>query len=596
MKKTILILIILLGCTNLALADCTDKDSAYKCKKMLIIDDEGNKRIDLNCTLPKIQTLTIKAQDVIDNEGNFKEYWDKKTVCDVLGWMNGAVEHIEPNYDEGLKTNFTQTMDLEFKPVERNKGGGSGKSGMYFDSERPYLFSDDGTSNFHWLRMHFIVVHEFAHFIEKNSQAKTHSGIPAWVEEGRAKDFEDIVYDAQNPYSDVSTSYKMYEQGIANVLNDKGLTKYEYPNFVFFKALRNKCGKIKMGLLMNKKPDLTQATDGCTGIPKVGKDDLAGLFTLYNWAMLYKQDLSLLDANEPARPNDKIFDGEYKKIDEKDFSESINIRDEIGTLLPPFSAKSFLITHETLEGDADMNLTFESNASLKLVAIRVKTDGSSSNVNDKFVMSSNDTAYDLTELDREGGLFITLVNTTGEEIKLDELKLEKKGSNTTATLAFYYVYNCAGEVAGLKFKVYTTKNEESKLIHSEDYANFYAENREPDNSWIIDDTNILKDENLYASEGTDTIGGWHGKVFFQTDNKAVVQLLLNNNWTPELYRFIEVNRGSGGWGGIGSGGHFIGGGGGDRCSLPVLQHKVVTVRMPSISIDQIIIDKILEEF
>jgi len=192
--------------------------------------------------------------------------------------------------------------------------------------------------------------------------------------------------------------------------------------------------------------------------------------------------------------------------------------------------------------------------------------------------------------------YLLLFNTTDKEIMIEELKLEKKSSNTTATLAFYYVYNCAGEVAGLKFKVYTTKNEKSKLIHTESYAGFYTESREPKSSWIIDDTTIFKDENLYGDKGTDTIGGWNGKIFFQTNNKAVVSSLLNNNWVPELYRFIQVNRGSGGWGGIGSGGHFIGGGSGDRCSLPVLTYRVETIRMPSISISQTIIDKILEEF
>ena len=287
--------------------------------------------------------------------------------------------------------------------------------------------------------MHFIVVHEFAHFIEKNSQAFTNSGIPAWVEEGRAKDFEDIVYDSQNPYSDISTSYKMYEQKIANILNDGGLTKYDYPNFVFFKALRTKCGHIEMGLLTNDKPNLPQATDGCTDIPNVGGDELAGLFTLYNWAMLYKQDLSLLDSNEPKRPNDKIFDGEYKKIDEKGFNNTINIKNKIGTsIMAPFSAKSFLITHETLESDADMNLTFKASGDLKLVAIRVKGDGSSDVVNNKFVMSSGDTAYKLTEEDRAGGLFVTIVNTTDKEIKIDELRISTISKNYTKLFIRYF--------------------------------------------------------------------------------------------------------------------------------------------------------------
>jgi hypothetical protein len=590
MKNILKILLYLLLSINF-LSATTICTSNYSC----IIKgdvDEGYSR-DLTCRLPAIPTLKIKAKNVLDKEGNLTTYWDGKTVCDVLDWMNTAVEHIAPNYN-GLSTTFTQTMDLELKSLQRNIGGMAFKTALKFDSDRPYLFGDDGTSNFHWLRMHFIVVHEFSHFIEKNSQPKTNSGIPDWVEEGRAKDFEDIVYDSQNPYSDVFTSYKMYEQKIANVLNDKGLTKYDYPNFVFFKALRNKCGHIEMGLLTNDKPDLKQATDGCTGIPNVGGDDLAGLFTLYNWAMLYKQDLSLLDANEPARPNDEIFDGEYKEIDKAGFTEPIDITEKIGTSLAPFSAKSFLITHETLTSDADMNLTFKSNGDLKLIAVRVKGDGSS-DVNDNFVMKSNDTAYELTALDKAGGLFVTIVNTTDKEINIEKLIL-KKQSKTTANLAFHYVYNCAGEVAGLKLKIYTTNNGASKLIHTEDFNNFYTENRIPDNSWIIKDGHLFKDANLYGNLGNDTIGGWQAKVLHEVANKNEIETLINNSWNPEIYRYIEVDRSAGG---IGQGGHMIGigwGNNGDNCSLPVISYKVQTVRMATISIEQTVIDKILEEF
>ena len=43
-------------------------------------------------------------------------------MCDVLAWMNASVPLIAPNYN-GLKTDFTQTMELKFKHLALNPGG-----------------------------------------------------------------------------------------------------------------------------------------------------------------------------------------------------------------------------------------------------------------------------------------------------------------------------------------------------------------------------------------------------------------------------------------------------------------------------------------
>jgi len=169
-----------------------------------------------------------------------------------------------------------------------------------------------------------------------------------------------------------------------------------------------------------------------------------------------------------------------------------------------------------------------------------------------------------------------------------------KERDTTATLAFYYVYNCAGEVAGLKFKVYTTTNGESKLLYTREFQGFYLLNREPNSDWIIKETSLFKDENLYSND--DTTGVWEGKVLFESSDKEEIKQLINQQWSPEIYRFIRVNRG-GGWGGIGSTGAVIGSwGSGDGCSLPLITYSVQTARMAPISIDQNTINSILESF
>ena len=85
------------------------------------IDEFGGEASDLNCTLSKIPTLKINAKNIFDEEGNLKTYWDGKTVCDVLDWMNTAVDHTASNYN-GLTTSFSQTMELKIKSLQRNIG------------------------------------------------------------------------------------------------------------------------------------------------------------------------------------------------------------------------------------------------------------------------------------------------------------------------------------------------------------------------------------------------------------------------------------------------------------------------------------------
>ena len=113
MKNIIFTLIILFGLIDIAVADCTDKSSPYKCKKILIIDDDGNRRIDLNCTLPSPNAkMKITALDVFEADGKtLKTYFGTgETVCDVLGWMNDGAEKFGSfHQSSGVTHSLTQT-------------------------------------------------------------------------------------------------------------------------------------------------------------------------------------------------------------------------------------------------------------------------------------------------------------------------------------------------------------------------------------------------------------------------------------------------------------------------------------------------------
>ena len=281
----------------------------------------------------------------------------------------------------------------------------------------------------------------------------------------------------------------------------------------------------------------------------------------------------------------------------------------ISSNIGAYSTNSFGLNYDDIK-DANktkIKLSIKTDKPLTVVGLRLDKDGKGiasrvengafNRINGDFSFSTEAGVlkeYNLTDENVQGGLFITLLNATGEEVTIEELKLTEE-TKAKATLAFHYVYNCAGEVAGLKFKIYTTKNGASKLIHTEDFNGFYTENRTPDNNWIIKDGNLFKDANLYGNLGNDTIGGWQSKVLYEVDNKDEIASLINKSWTPEIYKYIEVNRSAGG---VGAGGHVgIGWGNhGDNCSLPVIDYKVQTARMQTISVDQATIDKILKEF
>ena len=71
--------------------------SSYKC--IVVGDVDNGYSTNLTCTIPAIPNLRINAKNVLDGEGNPKLYWESKTVCDVLAWMNASVYLIDPNYN-----------------------------------------------------------------------------------------------------------------------------------------------------------------------------------------------------------------------------------------------------------------------------------------------------------------------------------------------------------------------------------------------------------------------------------------------------------------------------------------------------------------
>ena len=69
------------------------------------------------------------------------------------------------------------------------------------------------------------------------------------------------------------------------------------------------------------------AASQCSGVPAPFGDKLAGLFTYYNWSMLFRKDFALLDSNEPTHPNKELFQGSFAVVNQPNFTNTLDLKD-----------------------------------------------------------------------------------------------------------------------------------------------------------------------------------------------------------------------------------------------------------------------------
>ncbi len=346
----------------------------YHCK--MVPGKETPELVNLTCTLPNMDTFTINAPNVLNSDGTLKKYFETKNdVCDVLGWFNYEIPYIKSRYPTLSKT-VTQALTLDLSHLESLTLGGATVSYKIhldtdikddnttentecydpdFDDSNPNNLIDcknihkDQDGNIHKHRMKYIATHEFWHFVARNTSGGSED---EWVQEAPARNFEDVVYDGENPYLDplfADRLYKKYELPL--LFSNQTVTGMSYNGFLFYKLLDNKCSYPDMAVSLQEINDLSTRVnaliENCSAVPNIGGDKLAGAFVLYNYAMLFKKDIKLLDSNELSHPLESMFRGSYDIVDKPNFSENLDLKSYAGNSLPPFSAKSFLISHET---------------------------------------------------------------------------------------------------------------------------------------------------------------------------------------------------------------------------------------------------------
>jgi hypothetical protein len=125
----------------------------------------------------------------------------------------------------------------------------------------------------------------------------------------------------------------------------------------------------------------------------------------------------------------------------KDWSE-LHLLNFILDVIPAYGANSFKIDFEDInENDAPLRLSIKTDKPLTVVGIRLDKDnkgtlGGADN-NFHFTTEANIVKeYNLTDADREGGLFITLLNATKYKVNILDLNITEKKKKAVAEYLF----------------------------------------------------------------------------------------------------------------------------------------------------------------
>ncbi len=448
--KQIFTYVILLILATYAVNSSENCLSKFHCK----LDINGTKIIGIKqCTLPAMPTFPITAPNVLNADGTLKKYFETdNTVCDVLGWMNEAVPFMKAHYG-GISSSVHTPLVLKLEHLETNYlGGSTGKSEITLDTDifdagtDEFTNNKDPDGNIHKHRMKYITVHEFLHFVTFNTGEGARD---LWLQEGMARDFEDVVYDGENPYADSLFYTRLYKKEDIKRILYSGFTSTSYSGFAFHKELDNYCSKPNIGVTLTTSLPLKERIDAlagsCSSMPNVFGDKLAGAFALYNWAVLYHKDMRKLDAGEVSLFGHSVFRGTYWHFSGSEWvlnstnkniktytlnmNRSKNDNHTVSALLyiPAFGAKSFKIDADALALSKESNvirdeirLTLSATGQLGLVAVR--GEGTLAN---SFSMKSGESKL-LSSLDRADSLFVTLTNTTDKGIEVEKLLLSRE--------------------------------------------------------------------------------------------------------------------------------------------------------------------------
>jgi len=296
-------------------------------------------------------------------------------------------------------------------------------------------------------QMHATVAHEYFH----HAQAKTTRIFPIgsnifdyyeeeeqWIIEGSAMWFEDYLYDNLNQYT------RYLRQPLSKIL-EEGLTastyaQQNYESSLFWKLASEKCKNLELNFKdifyadfdNNPSIDIVQSVfnnSTCNFGNHLGeekKSSLASAMLYYEYVTTQENKISLLDSNE----NDGNFSFEVAKVIPKSVFKYITHYPIVKNKIPAYGANSFKIKYEDIN-ESELFLSIKTDEPLTLVGVRLEKDGTSTitkaDNNFHFTTEANRVKkYFLRNEDVQGGLFITLLNATKEEVNILDLNITSR--------------------------------------------------------------------------------------------------------------------------------------------------------------------------
>ena len=408
------------------------------------------------CTLKENSVVIFSAN--IENFGTNKRWGGstspKATVEDLFGWLLDARAKFRL-----LNLKYKDTIDVKITTFSDPDKLGQ------FDGRFLNLKDDNNLS---LLDIKSTAVHEFFHHAQQETLVDNGGSIvnffgPTsgdWIWEGTAMWFEDEVYDKENSYiSNEKSGYKILEKGL-NAKDDNTSESRTYQRFSFYKLINQKCSDFKVKTLfldtsvVNSPTDikrLTQAlSNKCSFGNQLGankKSTLETALLYYQYATLQENDISLLDANE----NKKLFKFESSSQINKNAWEKINIL--TNKKVPAYGANSFKLRYQDIKNTKKKPITLSIKTDKPLTVVGLILDKNGKGISSRiangafnhiegdfsFTTEANVTKeYTLTEKNVKGGLFITLLNATGEDVNISTFYLKTDRIKLTGTIRDFH--------------------------------------------------------------------------------------------------------------------------------------------------------------
>ena len=374
-------------------------------------------------------------------------HWSGVTIEEMVAWILDAQEGFI-NLSLAYKNKFMIKVENTFNTF----AGGEALGFVSVRNNENYntLHLYDGNRSKE--EMKAVSVHEYYH----HAQAKTidrdkingmYSSLGTyegqWFSEGTARWFEDYLYDDLNSYFTENTLHQILEVGLSSRVeagSSVGIgAKRPYQRFAFFKLLKEKCTNFDAVFshfqvfegdnigVENLKSYLS--VGGCNfgshlnenGIDK--RSTLASALSYYQYATVLEKDMKLLDSTETSNSSKFILkDDKVKKITSSNWrEEEVDLLSTIGNSVSAYGAKSIKIEYEALRDiSGDINLSIRTDRPITVIGVRLDQSGHSKadGINDNFHFRTQAGVlkeYTLTEEDRAGGLFITLLDESGSD-------------------------------------------------------------------------------------------------------------------------------------------------------------------------------------